>query len=226
MIRSWASRRASSAAASAVAWSGYPMAIRSAIVFPSSCHASPHDTSPDGCPPHPRRVKSAAVPLAGECYYARLGRVLERDEPYGSGRSPQRRGSVHSSAYAATALEVPLESKLHAPEPRDGWVERPALAARLAQARAKLVLVDAPVSLWSHVVHALHRARPELCAQPLLEALRARPADIAGVMLPLLVNELNALPGPVILVLDDYHRVKERSCHGQVDYLLSHLPPG
>src|SRR4029077_2734565 len=125
MIRSWASRRASSAAASAVAWSGYPMAIRSAIVFPSSFHASPHDTSPDGCPPHPRRVKSAAVLLAGECYYARLGRVLERDEQYERGRSTQRRGSVHSSAYAATALDVPLESKLHAPEPRDGWVERP-----------------------------------------------------------------------------------------------------
>ena len=52
-----------------------------------------------------------------------------------------------------------------------------------------------------------------------------RPADIAGAMLPLLVNELNALPGPVILVLDDYHRVKERSCHGQVNYLLGHLPP-
>ena len=185
--------------------------------------------------------------------------MLERDEPYGSGRSPQRRGSVHSSAYAATALDVPLESKLHAPEPRDGWVERPELVGRLARARAKLVLVDAPagygkttlvaqwrgsaaegrpfawvsldaddndpVSLWSHVVHALHRACPQLCAQPLLEALRARPADIAGVMLPLLVNELNALPGPVILVLDDYHRVKERSCHGQVDYLLGHLPP-
>src|SRR5436190_15674856 len=33
MMRSWASRRASSAAAVAVASSGYPMAIRSAMVF-------------------------------------------------------------------------------------------------------------------------------------------------------------------------------------------------
>jgi LuxR family maltose regulon positive regulatory protein len=137
-------------------------------------------------------------------------------------------------------------------------VERPALTERLTQARAKLVLVDAPagygkttlvaqwrgagngrpfawvsldpddndpVSLWSHVAHALHRARPELCVQPVLEALRARPGDIGGAVLPVLVNELNALPGPVVLVLDDYHRVKERSCHGHVDYLLGHLPP-
>jgi LuxR family maltose regulon positive regulatory protein len=40
-----------------------------------------------------------------------------------------------------------------------------------------------------------------------------------------LVSELNALPGPVVLVLDDYHQVKERSCHAQVDYLIGRLPP-
>jgi LuxR family transcriptional regulator, maltose regulon positive regulatory protein len=138
-------------------------------------------------------------------------------------------------------------------------VERPALVQRLAQAHAKLVLVDAPagygkttlvaqwrcgaadsrpfawvtldpddndpVSLWSHAAHALHRARPEFCVQPILDALRAQPPDVAGAVLPALVNELNALPGPVVLVLDDYHRVKERSCHAHVEYLLSHLPP-
>jgi LuxR family transcriptional regulator, maltose regulon positive regulatory protein len=138
-------------------------------------------------------------------------------------------------------------------------VERPALVQRLAQAHAKLVLVDAPagygkttlvaqwrcgaadsrpfawvtldpddndpVSLWSHAAHALHRARPEFCVQPILDALRAQPPDVAGAVLPALVNELNTLPGPVILVLDDYHRVKERSCHAHVEYLLSHLPP-
>jgi len=138
-------------------------------------------------------------------------------------------------------------------------VERPALTRRLAGARAKLVLVDAPagygkttlvaqwrgsadegrpfawvsldpddndpVSLWSHVAHALHRARPEFCVQPVLETLRERPEDAGGALLPILVSELNALPGPVVLVLDDYHLVKERSCHGQVDYLLRHLPP-
>ncbi len=186
--------------------------------------------------------------------------MTERDEPYPSERSPQQRsGPVHQSVYAATALDVPLESNLHAPEPRDGWVERPALVERLAQARAKLLLIDAPagygkttlvaqwrcgaadgrpfawvsldpddndpVSLWSHVAHALHRARPEFAVGPILETLRAQPPDTGGAALPILVNGLNALPGPVVLVLDDYHRVKERSCHRQVGYLLSHLPP-
>ena len=205
-------------------------------------------------------LNSALSRLLPNCYYAPLGSVTERDEPTGSERSPQHRsGSVHSSVYAATALDVPLESKLHAPEPRAGWVERPALVQRLVDAHAKLVLVDAPagygkttlvaqwrchaaegrpfawvtldpddndpVSLWSHVAHALHRARPEFCVQPILEALRAQPPDVGGAVLPALVNELNTLPGPVVLVLDDYHRVKERSCHAHVEYLLSHLPP-
>ena len=138
-------------------------------------------------------------------------------------------------------------------------MERPALVERLEQARAKLLLIDAPagygkttlvaqwrcgaaegrpfawvsldpddndpVSLWSHVAHALHRACPEFAVRPFLETLRAQPPETGGAVLPILVNELNALPGPVVLVLDDYHRVKERSCHRQVGYLLSHLPP-
>ena len=82
-----------------------------------------------------------------------------------------------------------------------------------------------PVSLWSHVAHALHRARPELSVQPILDTLRAQPPDIGGATLPVLVKELNALPGPVVLVLDDYHQIKERSCHAQVNYLIGHLPP-
>jgi LuxR family transcriptional regulator, maltose regulon positive regulatory protein len=221
-----------------------------------------HTTTPARAAVRPTHggLNPALYRLPLNCYYAPLGRVAERDEPDASERSPQRRsGSVHSSVYAVTALDAPLESKLHAPEPRDGWVERPALVGRLAQARAKLILVDAPagygkttlvaqwrgraadgrpfawislnaddndpVSLWSHVAHALHRARPELSVQPILETLRAQPPDIGGATLPALVNELNALPGPVVLVLDDYHRVKERRCHAQVDYLLGHLPP-
>jgi LuxR family maltose regulon positive regulatory protein len=44
-------------------------------------------------------------------------------------------------------------------------------------------------------------------------------------VLPLLVNELAALGAPVVVVLDDYHVISERSCHDQVAFLLAHLPP-
>jgi len=79
--------------------------------------------------------------------------------------------------------------------------------------------------LWWHVVCALQRACPKLDADDLLGALRARAPDIAGTLLPVLANELAALPEPVVLVLDDYHVIKERSCHDQVAFLLQHFPP-
>jgi LuxR family transcriptional regulator, maltose regulon positive regulatory protein len=138
-------------------------------------------------------------------------------------------------------------------------VERPTLVHHLGQARAKLVLVDAPpgygkttliaqwrrsatgsrpfawvtldpddndpVRLWSHVAYALGRAHPDFAVQPVLDALRAQPPDGGRAMLAILVNELATLPGRLVLVLDDYHRVRERSCHAHVEYLLHHLPP-
>lgn len=81
------------------------------------------------------------------------------------------------------------------------------------------------VRLWTHVTHALHRARPELGVQPILEILRAQSPGTSGAILPALVNELAALPGPVVLVLDDYHMIKERNCQELVGSLLHHLPP-
>jgi len=160
---------------------------------------------------------------------------------------------------APIGLDVPIETKLHAPGPRKEWVQRPALIHYLTGADAKLILVDAPAGfgkttlvsqwraseietrpfawlsldqgdddpgrLWWYVVCALQRACPGLAGYDILRALRVQAPDIAGEVLPALVNELAALPTPVVLVLDDYHVIKERRCHGQVASLLTHLPP-
>ncbi len=82
-----------------------------------------------------------------------------------------------------------------------------------------------PGRLWRHVVCALQRACPKFDADIVLSTLRTQTPDFAGRLLPSLVNELAALPEPVILVLDDYHVIKERSCHEGVAFLLRHLPP-
>jgi LuxR family transcriptional regulator, maltose regulon positive regulatory protein len=82
-----------------------------------------------------------------------------------------------------------------------------------------------PGRLWRHVVCAVERACPEFGADDVLSTLRVQAPDFAGQLLPLLVNELAALPEPVVLVLDDYHVIKERSCHDQMAFLLLHLPP-
>ena len=84
---------------------------------------------------------------------------------------------------------------------------------------------DDPVRLWWHVVHALQRACPGLGGDEIFRALRVQIPDIAGTVMPILINELAALQEPVVLVLDDYHVIKERSCHEQTAFLLLHLPP-
>jgi LuxR family maltose regulon positive regulatory protein len=84
---------------------------------------------------------------------------------------------------------------------------------------------DDPGRLWRQVVSALQRACPEIDGNAILRALRAQAQDVAGSVLPFLLNELAALSAPVVLVLDDYHEIKNDSCHDQIAFLLHHLPP-
>ena len=79
--------------------------------------------------------------------------------------------------------------------------------------------------LWWYLVHALRRACPGFGGDEILRALRVQIPDITGNLMPILVNELAALQTPVVIVLDDYHVIKERSCHEQTAFLLLHLPP-
>ena len=84
---------------------------------------------------------------------------------------------------------------------------------------------DDPARLWWYIVSALQRACPQIGVEALLKELRVQAPEVTGTVLPVLANELAALPAPVVLVLDDYHVIKERSCHEQIEFLLQHLPP-
>jgi LuxR family maltose regulon positive regulatory protein len=83
---------------------------------------------------------------------------------------------------------------------------------------------DDPVRLWLHVVHALRRACPGLDVDDILRALWAQDPDVTDTVLTSLVNKLAAFSAPVVLVLDDYHVIRERSIHDQLAFLLLHLP--
>jgi LuxR family maltose regulon positive regulatory protein len=83
---------------------------------------------------------------------------------------------------------------------------------------------DDPGRLWWHVVCALERACPQIGGEGILRALRVTDPKITGEVLPILINELAALPAPVVLVLDDYYVITERDCHEQVTFLLRHMP--
>jgi len=84
---------------------------------------------------------------------------------------------------------------------------------------------DDPGRLWRHVVSALQQACPELGTEDILGVLAARKPDIPGTVIPMLVNKLMGMPVRGVLVLDDYHVIKDRRCHEQVAALLRHLPP-
>ena len=43
-------------------------------------------------------------------------------------------------------------------------------------------------------------------------------------MLPNLINELAELPDAVVLVLDDYHLVRNREIYDGMEFLVEHLP--
>ena len=83
---------------------------------------------------------------------------------------------------------------------------------------------DDPARLWWHVACALYRACPGLDCAEVLRALRVQAPDIAGTVLPMLINALAAQPDDAVLVLDDFHVIRERACLEQIASFLVHLP--
>ena len=82
---------------------------------------------------------------------------------------------------------------------------------------------DHPVLFWSYVLAALRQSLPGIGER----ALRALPAGgraIRDAAVPLLVNDLVAQPGPIVLVLDDYHVITDRVVHETVTLLVERLP--
>ena len=80
-----------------------------------------------------------------------------------------------------------------------------------------------PVRFWTHIATALERAG---CAFDggAVSLVAKHHADITNGLLPEIVRAL--AEAPVLLSLDDYHFIRARACHEQVDFLIEHLPPG
>src|SRR5499427_8482030 len=133
-----------------------------------------------------------------------------------------------AASTGAPAGPVLVAAKLHVPALRAGMVSRGELVGRLADAgECKLVLVCAPAG-WgkTSVLSQWHAAAgPGEFAWAALAALPNAAGDLAGAVLPSLINELAAAGRRLVLVLDDYHCVRNESIHASVAFLLRHLPP-
>jgi LuxR family maltose regulon positive regulatory protein len=79
-----------------------------------------------------------------------------------------------------------------------------------------------PRLFWTYLVTALHAAVDAVGvrALPLLESSAGTEAVLATVL-----NDLNALPHDLVLVLDDYHLVEAAEVHDGLAFLLEHQPP-
>jgi LuxR family maltose regulon positive regulatory protein len=80
-----------------------------------------------------------------------------------------------------------------------------------------------PARLLAYVIAAMRTAAPQLGEH----ALTVQPvpmAQLQNFVLPLLVNELNDLPGRILLVLDNYHVLTDAAVHNVVAYLVENLP--
>ena len=80
-----------------------------------------------------------------------------------------------------------------------------------------------PVTFWTYVVAALQRVAPGVGEDTLTLLHEPQPPPIESVLTTLL-NDLGALAGDIVLVLDDYHVIDAQEVREGMVFLLDHLP--
>jgi LuxR family maltose regulon positive regulatory protein len=80
-----------------------------------------------------------------------------------------------------------------------------------------------PVRFWDGILAALATVSPGIGA-PARAALHSPGTTVEDHVLPLLINELSALPAPIVMVLDDYHAIENRRIHDALELLIERLP--
>ncbi len=79
-----------------------------------------------------------------------------------------------------------------------------------------------PVWFWMYVIAALRNASPGVGTRAV--ELLATGADPTQVALPTLLNDLDTLGSPLVLILDDYHMVVNRAVHEQLAFVIDRMP--
>ncbi len=82
-----------------------------------------------------------------------------------------------------------------------------------------------PASFWAYLIAALRTVASGVgeTALTLLDAPQPPPIET---VLTTLLNELGAVAGEIVLVLDDYHVIDSPAVQDGMAFLLDHLPPG
>jgi LuxR family maltose regulon positive regulatory protein len=80
-----------------------------------------------------------------------------------------------------------------------------------------------PNHFWSYVIEALRRVEPAI--GDWTETVPASKETLQHIFLPRLLSELSRSSNYIVLVLDDYHHIKNVHCHELTILLLDNLPP-
>lgn len=82
-----------------------------------------------------------------------------------------------------------------------------------------------PLVFWLYILHAIDRARPGLAEEILPAFMPLFPANPRSA-LNLLLNACSRDEEPLLLVLDDYHAIRDEAIHTGVAFFIEHMPPG
>ncbi len=90
-----------------------------------------------------------------------------------------------------------------------------------------MVILDSadndPVRYWNHFIAAMGNIAPDHF-QRSRAWLQSGSLEISETLMVLLLNELDMLKNPVLLILDDFHLIKSEEIHRSLIYLLRYLP--
>jgi LuxR family maltose regulon positive regulatory protein len=145
---------------------------------------------------------------------------------------PRRRGSTVARPQLIDRLNSGVDARLTLISAPAGFGKTTLLSAWLASAprpahfAAWLSLDQSdndPTTFWTYVIAAIQTVAPAVGTSS-LALLEASETPIQ-VVLSTLLNELNALPNNLVLVLDDYHVMEDRQVHEAMGFLIDRLPP-
>ncbi|HEX5014200.1 MAG TPA: LuxR C-terminal-related transcriptional regulator [Candidatus Limnocylindrales bacterium] len=80
-----------------------------------------------------------------------------------------------------------------------------------------------PARFFGYLVAALRRSEPDI-GDRALAALRAPGAELVGLVVPMLLNDLAALDRELVLVLDDYYLVTNPDVHRALVHVIERMP--
>ncbi len=170
---------------------------------------------------NPRQIKQARLSSR-----SRVPGSLIRTKLY----VPRRRGALVRRERLSDRLAGCFDARLTLVSAPAGFGKTTLLATWLASAAERECLTawlsldkddNDPTTFWSYVITALQTVAPTIGSGP----LASTEAEQSEVVLGALVNELNAFPNELVLVLDDYHVIEDHRVHDEMAIFLDRFPP-